>query len=102
MHCTQSSPHVIATLETNLCTSPKALSIKISSDEVDKHFVNFVSIIAHVVHITFVATCMSRPGLKVGWMTWTIWVTWVTFLVGLTCKLNYLDVTRIFNRSHVL
>ena len=39
--------------------------------------------------------------LKVGQMTRTIWVTWVTFLVGqvgLTCKLNYLDVTQIFNR----
>ena len=43
-------------------------------------------------------------GLKVGRMTRTIWVTWVTFLVGqvgLIHKLNYLDVTRIFNRSHV-
>ena len=32
-------------------------------------------------------------------MTRTIWVTWVTFLVGqvgLICKLNYLDGTRIF------
>ena len=49
---------------------------------------------------------LSRPsGLKVGQMTQTIWVTWVTFLVGqvgLIHKLNYLDVTRIFNRSHVL
>ena len=47
----------------------------------------------------------SSPGLKVGRMTRTIWVTWVTFLVGqvgLIHKLNYLDVTRIFNRSHVL
>ena len=37
-----------------------------------------------------------------GQMTWTIWVIWVTFLegqVGLICKLNYMDVTRI---SHVL
>ena len=44
-------------------------------------------------------------GLKVGRKTRTIWVTWVTFLVGqvgLIHKLNYLDVTRIFNRSHVL
>ena len=35
----------------------------------------------------------------------TIWVTWVTFLVGqvvLIRKLNYLDVTQIFSRSHVL
>ena len=33
-----------------------------------------------------------------------IWVTWVTLLmhkVDLTCKLNYLDVTWILNRSHV-
>ena len=40
-----------------------------------------------------------------GRMTWSIWVTWVTFLVGqvgLIHKLNYLDVTRIINRSHVL
>ena len=47
----------------------------------------------------------SKPGLKVGRMTRNIWVTWVTFLVGqvgLICKLNYQDVTRIFNRSHVL
>ena len=46
-----------------------------------------------------------NSGLKVGWMTRTIWVTWVTYLVGqvgLIHKLNYLDVTRIFNRSHVL
>ena len=31
------------------------------------------------------------------------WATWVNFLVGqagLICKLNYLDVTRIFNKSH--
>ena len=37
-----------------------------------------------------------------GRMTQTIRVTWVTFLVGqvgLICKLNYLDVTKI---SHVL
>ena len=50
-----------------------------------------------------VLACIS--GLKVGRMTRTIWVTWVTFLVGqmgLIHKLNYLDVTRIFNRSHVL
>ena len=35
----------------------------------------------------------------------TIWVTWVNFLVvqvDLIHKLNYLDVTWIFNRSHVL
>ena len=47
---------------------------------------------------------INVPGLKVGRMTRTIWVTWVTFLVGqlgLIHKLNYLDVTRIFNRSHV-
>ena len=38
-------------------------------------------------------------------MTRTIWVTWATFLMdqaGLIRKLNYLDVTQIFNRSHVL
>ena len=53
---------------------------------------------------------MAIPGLKVGQMTWTIWVTWVTTLVGqpklsqvgLICKLNYMDVTKIFNRSPVL
>ena len=48
---------------------------------------------------------MTPAGLKVGRMTRTIWVTWVTFLVGqvgLIHKLNYLDVTWIFNRSHVL
>ena len=37
-------------------------------------------------------------GLKVGWMTRTIWVTFLEGQVGLICKLNYLDVTRI---SHV-
>ena len=50
-------------------------------------------------------TNQIAPGLKVGRMTQTIWVTWVTFLVGqvgLIRKLNYLDVTRISNRSHVL
>ena len=34
----------------------------------------------------------------------TIWVMWVTFMMGhagLICKLNYLDVTQIFNRSHI-
>ena len=44
-------------------------------------------------------------GLKVGQMTQTIRVTWVTFLVGqvgIIRKIIYLDVTRIFNRSHVL
>ena len=48
---------------------------------------------------------LVHAGLKVGWMTQTIWVIWVTFLVGqvgLIHKLNYLDVTWIFNRSHVL
>ena len=48
---------------------------------------------------------MNIPGLKVGRMIRTIWVTWVTFLLGqmdLIHKLNYLDVTQIFNRSHVL
>ena len=44
---------------------------------------------------------ISSAGLKVSRMTRTIWVSWVTFLlgqVGLICKLNYLDVTQIFNR----
>ena len=34
-----------------------------------------------------------------------MWVTWITFLmgqVGLIRKLNYLDATLIFNRSHVV
>ena len=43
-----------------------------------------------------------EPGLKVGWMTRTIWVTFLEGQVGLICKLNYLDLTRIFNRSRVL
>ena len=41
-----------------------------------------------------------NAGLKVGRMIRTIWVTWVTFLEGqvsLICKLNYLDVTRIYH-----
>ena len=48
------------------------------------------------------ASACGMPGLKVGQMIQTIWVTYVTFLVGqvgLICKLNYLDVTRIL---HVL
>ena len=56
------------------------------------------------LHLTLL-TSNLLAGLKVGQMTRTIWVTWVTFLVGqagLICKLNYLDVTRIFIRSHVL
>ena len=55
--------------------------------------------------IYYKVTTSLKTGLKVGRMTRTIWVTWVTFLVGqvgLIYKLNYLDVTRIFNRSHVL
>ena len=52
-----------------------------------------------------VTTQATESGLKVGRMTRTIWVTRVTFLmgqVGLIRKLNYLDVTQILNRSHVL
>ena len=43
---------------------------------------------------------MSGTGLKVGRMTQMTWVTWVTVLmgqVGLIRKLNYVDVTQIFN-----
>ena len=55
--------------------------------------------------VTQVYSWQCVSGLKMGQMTWTIRVTWVTFLVGqvgLICKLNCLDVTQIFNRSHVL
>ena len=63
-----------------------------------------------VAVMLYLLTCMHiaiwlMSGLKVGRMTRTIWVTWVTFLVGqvvLIRKLNYLDVTQIFSRSHVL
>ena len=47
----------------------------------------------------------TRFRSKVGQMTQTIQVTWVSSLmghVGLIHKLNYLDLTRIFNRSHIL
>ena len=43
---------------------------------------------------------MSSTGLKVSRMTQMTWVTWVTVFmgqVGLIRKLNYVDVTRIFN-----
>ena len=62
-----------------------------------KHMKSFQQHVASQLNYT--------PGLKVGRMTRTIWVTWVNFLVGqvgLIHKLNYLDVTRIFNRSHFL
>ena len=42
---------------------------------------------------TYDTYILWNTGLKVGRMTQTIWVTWVTFLVGLICKLNYLDTT---------
>ena len=54
----------------------------------------------YFMNIRIIGSIIS--GLKVGRMTQTIWITWVTFLVGqvgLICKLNCLDVTRI---SHVL
>ena len=59
------------------------------------------------VHIyTWVELCSCIAtyiaGLKVSRMTHTIWVTLLVGKVGFICKLNYLDVTQIFNRSHVL
>ena len=45
---------------------------------------------------------MYLAGLIVGRMTRTIWVTFLMGQAGLIRKLNYLDVTQIFNRSHVL
>ena len=48
---------------------------------------------------------MSYRVKSIGQMTQTIWVTWVTYFVGLVDlirKTNHLDMTQIFNRSHVL
>ena len=59
-----------------------------------------LSILDHYITCPLTDFLTARPALEVGQMTWTIWVIRVTFLpgqAGLIRKINYLDVTRIFN-----